>query len=637
MKSKIFKTVISFICVLAILCPCASFATSTGSVPVTVTLTISEDIEIPDDGLNLIVYCYFGRQKSVSVSGSSGGHLGYQPGTYTDTPTATKVPTTGNTTMLEYTSITIPQGQSTVTCQLDIPFATIEEYVPKNRLYRYLYIGYVFSDEESYVGSDERITTDRDFLLYYISEYNACIDAGEPFPYDAYNFSARLSVSGYRKTYISGSITVPEHNEDLTYTVVAEGNRTLDYNENGSYNASRSFAALSENTIAAGETTSSYKMLVKPGMTYDIYVVFSNGEYIRQYKTAENVTQDTTVAFDGFEKSSVVKGTIKLPADMTEFKGIDETILSEVSGEITLQSNTAPYYYLDTLEFTIDAATRSAEFELVNDMGADSAVVYYSLYEDIIDVYNGGHYKNDNEESVMFAADAAKLDLATDNNIIVNIGKGTTVAVTEKNTSHWSDIVAVATLPCGKDAKTIDFYGSRDENEVGNADNTYTHYFTFPSVCAEYNIAVTFWGNSEKIYRYYDGIGEFVSSRYKTYLVSDGDAEIEICPKGSDSLALALVGNITYLPEDSEEYCFEYLLKNRDNEDKSISTGFISCYDDKYNLIYVTASISVNVNALALQWKYNYIPKSIYDAASNIKLIIMDENLKPLSKTIMLK
>ena len=194
------------------------------------------------------------------------------------------------------------------------------------------------------------------------------------------------------KIVIKGTVTLPPHNEDITYTVYAELNREIYDNE-----IHREEAYKCEVTATAGVTESEYEIPVKQGGDYYVYIVFENREFVRQEREVLNLTKTAEVNFADFENSDKYKGTIYIPSELAAQMLSDEKIL----GTLYLQSIEAPYYaIMDTADFNITVQNNGFEFELINDTPLKDVIVCFRprFRTDIGMVgYMRGNYKNNNE------------------------------------------------------------------------------------------------------------------------------------------------------------------------------------------------------------------------------------------------
>ncbi len=225
---------------------------------------------------------------------------------------------------------------------------------------------------------------------------------------------------------VSGNITVPEHSEELGYIVVAELNNRTVLNPYGAYETERDFATYQAGVFSPDETTHSYNLKLKPvkdDHTYTVYIIFGNGEYVRQYEIYDNLKEDKVLNFDNFVESKEITGRIKLPDGVNSFTDAFGDSLSSISGYVTLQGAARPYYIVRETEVEIDIEVGYADFVLRDDLGVDNGYVSFDLGGGgIREIYKSGVYYDDS--SIKYIAEDGKPIPTDTKNIVLNIAKG---------------------------------------------------------------------------------------------------------------------------------------------------------------------------------------------------------------------
>lgn len=437
--------------VLVFICGAASVCAEdeTGDVPqITVTATIADDMTIPEEGITVKIY----SGKYRRVSGGGGGEYDYvsYPSNIwaSDIPVATTWPWhKGSIIVIDAEEITFYPNSKSQDVVLD---------GLSNSSYYHPCIGYTVIDD-TYMGNGG----------VYLSRNDISTD---------------LSISYYPKTVISGTITVPLSDEDISYTVVAEGNKRTVKDEYGYFDTENDFAANSWGVITAGETTSEYSLDVKTGMDYTVYIVFDNKEYSIQSKNFENLTDSSvTVDFSEFVEPKKLSGTVRLPDGITDWETFYGETTEEINGCVILQNADEPYEYIDVYGFTIENGEQSADFELYDILGAENVIVYYYLYDDIQGLCAAGDYY-DNTKCVSGVKDA---EVITPDNqdIVINILAADTINVSVQNNSSVYNIDTVSAI-------VLDENGEK-YIEVSALKNDNTYSLSIPSGYNRYIIAVT--------------------------------------------------------------------------------------------------------------------------------------------------
>ena len=590
------------------------------------SVILPEKTEVPQEGFPLTVYLCYVSGTNKSSGGGFNGDISYK-GIHTNIPNATNLyGEPKQMSVIEEKEIVIPYGQKTALYEINgktrRSYSTGHGGGGSGGTGRYC-IGYRI-DNNIYVGGDYKE------VPYCATNNTSCY----------YDIVAEKFDS---KAYISGKIIVPEHSSSLSYTVVAEGNRKLLDNGDGSYSFHRDCTFICKNIIAENETVSNYSMLVKPYSNYDVYVVFDNGEYVRQTQSIKMYEEDVTVNLKCLEKSKTFSGKIKLPDNMDAFYDFDGEETS-VSGQITLQSITEPYYYIDRFDFTLDSEKKSAEFQLFDDIGVDSAVIYYELNGNVKNVFPYGDYK-DNSDIAYCLKDAATLTDSTDE-MIINIPKGRTVFTTVEyenvNITEYNDIYL---LPLKRNQDKVSFENSdihlyaREIDSVFDDTVTIIYACTLPinadfyTVCyrpcdsSYYGDKITLYGNPRGFFGELEKAEEYKNTE-----------NADIWFRGySPNVPIELIDDTEmYLDEQTGKYYKEICLWNYSDFAIENFDMYFAFYDHDDKLICLTKEHDT-IEAHGKLWKDIYFEKEDADSAEYIKCFIWQENLNPVSLPVYIK
>lgn len=598
------------------------------------TLTIPENIDVPLSGFEVTVY--YGTRRNIAWgSGESYGptYLGYKGLNTKTVPNITDL--TGlksehrpDINIVNSTTLSIPYGKSSAQYNLDIVVRRKLTDINGKSIalhasggssaggssggggsssvnYSNL-IGYII-DNEKYIGGDNStISISPDYIS------NKTVD---------------FTLNCTEKNYITGTITVPEHSTDLSYTVYAEGNRRIEGN-----NITREFVGATSGTIQVDQLTSDYKITVLPEKTYYVYVVFSNGEYIRKSVEVDKFIFSSTVNFDSFEKSNIVTGIIKLPEGISEYKTYHGDAIENISGNITLQSVEEPHYYLDIENFDIDVSTGYADFTLVDDIGAKNAVMYFTLDDNIVDLYGGGNYK-DNTKSVPNVKYASTISTSA-KNIVLNIETGKTISVTGQYMQNALDGEVYAIVQPDKtshlgiwDAELL-VYGDRISNTQNDIGREIKYQFTLPSCYNNYILEIVRYYDDELI-QYISDNFDFVDNINEAKVLSGTDSISFACKQYENPVPFdVILENITH----DNGYKLDYYINNPWDFDYENN---ISVYVAFYNLQGKLNKISGDTYSLYAHSK-GLITIDIddvdYELASKIDLIVWEKGtIRPLS------
>lgn len=575
-------------------------------------IVLPDDSIVPQTGLPVTVYIARMPNGGYSSGGGSNDNLGYM-GTDLSVPkpTDTYGMIDGISIISEKTFV-IPFGQDSVDYLLDaVVRAPLSgghyDGAYSGWYFRYC-IGYKIDTQEYRGGGYRNVNT----------------------------FENTINVSNYfEKVFVNGSITVPNHDNDLHYTVVAEGNRAIEYNKNGSYQIHRECCFVCNGIIPAGENNSDYSILVKPNKNYHVYVVFSDGEYVRKETDIVVDSEDATLNFDDFVQSKKYSGIIRLPDDVDEFTDFKGDSLENVRGRIVLQSSTTPYYYLDEYRFNIDTETKECEFSLTNDIGVEGVIIYFEIFDRIKDVYCQGNYKNDSEIAPN-VSDVTEITFPRDD-IIISVSKGRTLFPTVEYANEnisYAECLVYAQSNLSYSNKDLPIYGERYNTSQENNNTIIQYSCTVPENYVGYIVSLnsyryTYDYQSTILYGndsgFYDEIGAA-----KVYSVTDNPHITFIGYEPKIPITFISEPHILYAGTDNL-YSLECKLWNGGDFEYNDIKGYIAFYDESGKLLLIN-SFEEQVEAhgnLPIQVD---LDRELVDSAHSIKLLLWDSNMQPLSE-----
>jgi len=333
---------------------------------ITGTVTLPDGITAPEGGMQIRIFANKHSIYCVAPSSTvnSKSYLSYRGGLSDILPkdTIEKDYKDPSLSKKGETTVTIPYGESSV------DFSIVSEKITPQTS---RYLSYVI-ENDSYVGSGikETVTSTTDVELNIICD---------------------------TASTINGTVTIPVSDTDTTFTIVAENDKEIYYNEkSGYYNNFSFFTAVKELTIPAGETSIDYSLTVRDLPDYTVYIAFDDKKYKRQTHLIDCTTDKYDIDFHSFEKSKKISGKINLPEGITSFEDFNDYVYEYLGGSVNIQSASAPYYYIDSCDFYFSAEETSATFELYDDIGVEDVIVYYLLEDSYIkDIYYGGVYADD--------------------------------------------------------------------------------------------------------------------------------------------------------------------------------------------------------------------------------------------------
>lgn len=324
-----------------------------------------------------------------------------------------------------------------------------------------------YSSPDSYVKLVEKTITipegynSAEFYLYQVDGDFYGSKIGYAFEYNGYtccetiNFKKTIESYDFtintQMTYINGTVAIPEMTEDdVKFTVVAEGEYGYTY----------------EGIISAGETSTTYSMLVDANDYYSMLVFFEDGKYKRIY-SPEDITVENESVFDidfETEYSTKYDVTLELP------QGCE--LEQDVEAKVYIQSVASPYYYLDMQTIIIPAGENSVNVILHDDMEAKNLICYYVLTDDCNGLFDFGHYSSG---GTSFDVSNAEYINSYNNTIVIELlkSKEITASISLPNdetaeTDIYVDIEpAITTSPVIDDSsvEVVDTIGTEETGE----------------------------------------------------------------------------------------------------------------------------------------------------------------------------
>ena len=437
---------------------------------------------------------------------------------------------------------------------------------------------------------------------------------------------------------ISGTITVPEHLEDLGYKVIAEANNRSVLQENGAYRTSRDFVASQSGIISAGETTATYNLKVKPGASsYIVYVRFDNGEYIRQYVIYDDLAENKVHNFDNFVVSKEITGKIKLPEGVTSLTDAWNNVSNNVYAYITLQGATAPYYKVQEIDVFLDTTVGYADFVLRDDIGVENGYISFNIYGGFREIYQSGVYY-DNTTTKYIAEDGKAIPTDT-KDIVLNVVKGKVLkmnvnCVVNSNVMVSLNIVDNAeTVPNADGLKLfVEAYEIDRLYDDDNYANTSVHIATVPEDSSYYLFKLK---DADCIdnpaYLNKDNI--WVFGLESPVILSDADLEngISTVHKGYDPPTPIEITYYGYSTNEGHDYGF-VVNSLFDYE----ATIYVAYYGENNQLLHLETTPYTFEHNEDYELYFNFDSK--YEPlAETIKMFVWTDNLRPLSNVKSMK
>ena len=588
------------------------------------TVSLPEEQVATTNGYDVTVY--YGKRSNVryaTTAQETVKYLGYNGLDVKSIPDATDLTKMSEKNMPSITisesfDLTIHEGKNSASKQVDIK---VRNALPKN----YGNSGGGFdigsSSGGSYGSGSGGMYTS--YVGYIVD--NKYFIGGDyvPFKEGAYEYTFTID-DCYEKSSIEGKIVLPKHDKTIGYTVVAEANRVV----NG-ISIKRDYVFKTTGSIGADSEEGFFDIPAIAGYEYDVYVVFDDEEYARQYKKVITPTDGESLTFDNFVEASCVTGKLVIPSKIKDSVDYYGDGITSISGNIVLQNAEYPHEYLDKYEFNVDVDTTEINFVLSDDIGVENAILYYELHEDIIGIYGCGNYRN-NDTVVPNVKDATIIS-TNQKDVILTVPDGNTIQIVIDcgcNEPHF-------TLRALKQNKDDGIRGLRETdlsicssrtNRVYGEKIQYIYCLTFPEDVEYYSLMFSPSSHNVDLYSVGDGYTKDIAES-KLFKVDDGDISIRYI--GYSEQSPFVFGDIEYSFEN------EKITLNIENEYECAYNEKSVCYIALYDTVGCLIDIlSVSVPELAGFENINisfYLEKEKYIAADTLKVMVWADNLMPLA------
>jgi len=437
---------------------------------------------------------------------------------------------------------------------------------------------------------------------------------------------------------VSGTITVPTQEKSLGYQVVAEGNRIVNKTSNGYYSITRKHVDTYTDAIASGECVASYELRLVPNQDYEIYVRFANGKYVKQFIGYEQLTEDQIYNFDNFEESKTIKGTIELPEDVVSLTTLDGTSVEYISGDLILQSDTAPYYIISKTSFMLDLENRTYDFTLPDDMGLGNGYVYFRLDSPIEEVYSAGTYVSN--ERIGYTKDDSNVVLSGTEGIVLTLSKGKIIETVIEYTAENYNVGDNYILVQENDGTKLDYdkcylyvYGNRIsvESDLDKAYCKAIYKAVIPADKSKYiSCLLMQYGNGEYPLYYDTETTTWLDDFAKADIITDESLK-EIYNGYKPSNAVLVEGTLhSKYPSYSADFTtigdFEYLN----------STRYIAYYGENDQLLHIESE-SKDYQVGHISYEDIDLNATYFPLAKEIKMFIWQDNLKPIAEVTIIK
>lgn len=554
---------------------------------ITGTVTADDGIEIGEEGLEVTLE--FG---SVSVYFPAPSYRAPIPYTeYYEYDSSgyiyTLYPSYRNFRVGNTTTITIPHDKRSVDFSCTVSSS------------RYSYVRYSINDE-IYIGN----------LLSTFDHYE-CVD---------------IVINQYsKKANISGTISLPEAYDTDTKLDVA-------VHKNGSTYPRYATQTV---TIPAGELSAQYSLDLSAYddqiLDYCIIAKFPGEQHKYISKeillTPGKHTVDLTA-----ERSKKISGTIALPENVKDFDTLDV--------EIKIQSAVAPYYFIDNTEVTLTQDTKSAYFELYDDLDMGDVILSYSASSSDGGIYKHGMYVDDTKCTPTIKK-ATPL-IADNQTVVLNIIKANKIDVTFNKEAGQSIPMLDALVQT-----TSDFKQNISDTElpvrasVTNSDETSATYsFMLPE---EYDNYILNFINNSAVYNDFDAERKdtFVSDNGSThsisgariFSVSEDGAQISVDYCESEHILPICISAETISGKNSMS--FNISLYNTSENQCENTKIYLMLYDERGSLYDVISEDSGCVTRHNSTHAMS-IPTDKYEATASIYAVCWD-GMRPLSEKLEVK
>ena len=421
---------------------------------------------------------------------------------------------------------------------------------------------------------------------------------------------------------VSGSITIPSHTEDVEYSVIAQKNGNILPQTAFSYNG----------VFSADETTTTYELKITPNIDYELYVRFTNGDYVRQTVNLENITSDKVINFNDFVKSEEITGRIKLPSDTTSVTDVFNNSLETLYGVITLQGSEEPHYIVDREEVELVVSDGYADFVLRDDASIENGIVSFTLYNQAKEIYEAGVYY-DNETVKYVAEDGTPIPTDT-KNIVLNIAKGKVITI-DVNCDVYSRTEMYLDIARSEEETNLEncpLYVEAMETDILYDNEEYTHTLRFTAVIPE------------DLTHYRPYMKDSLNLDYTTYLGDNNEwvnnidnsgftwsETLTTHYKGYDPATPIEVHDCGYSLEDG--YCYGFYVDSLFDYEATI---YIAYYGENNKLLHIESQPQTfeNYENYELYFKLD----STYEPLSEeIKMYVWTDALRPLSSAVTIK
>lgn len=227
-------------------------------------------------------------------------------------------------------------------------------------------------------------------LLYDMQKYT---DANR-----LYNF-----VIDNKKVAVNGKITLPyAAKSDMKFTVAAKGKLSYRY----------------EGIIKAGSGSVDYSICVAQNNSYEIVILFENGEYMRSTKAVtvgEEAVYNADFNMTPAEKYNV---TLAIPGNGKAKNDIHYTVY--------LQSAIEPDYILDVCDGIIPSGDDSSKVCLFDDLDCGGVICFYTLNGNHDGLFDYGHFSGANTS---FDVNNSQIITTAENEVVIPLLKSKDISV----------------------------------------------------------------------------------------------------------------------------------------------------------------------------------------------------------------
>lgn len=610
------------------------------------TYEIDDSVEIDEDGLT--VDLYYGTKKNVVINVSTGGNPLPEERYGIDTTT---VPSNSDVHKLDYTTII---EQKTYT------------FTDDNRDYTWSYdiqsrsavsnggissnsggtsggsssTGSIGSSSSSGVSGGSGATSNSSRVFGFIVDNDKYMGGVQS--YYSYSNSAIVTLSKkdiIEYVTVSGTVTVPTQEKNLGFLVIAEGNRTIERTANGNYLVHRKHVDSCLGTIEAGASTVSYELKLVPNQDYEIYIRFEHGKYVRQFICYDDLTEDKVYNFDEFETSKTITGTIKLPDELTSLTTLAGTSVDYITGEMTLQSDTAPYYIISKTGFTLDLEEKTCDFILVDELGLGNGYIYFRLDGLYKEVYTAGTYVSN--ERIGYTKDDSNVVLSGTEGLLLTLSKGKVVETVIEYTAENYNIGDNYILIQENDGTRLDYnechlyvYGDRIETEYG-LDDIYCKVIykaIIPIDKSEYiSCLLMNYGNDEYPLYYDTESSTWLDDFSKADIITNSNMN-EVYAGYKPAIAVCIDGGT--VDEEKLTYWADYITVG--DFDYLNATRYVAYYGENNQLIHLERTPK-DYQARYTYYEYIELDSTYFPLAKEVKMFIWHDNLKPIAEVTMIK